>query len=114
MSYMNKDNVIEFVKNKIVDLKDDLDHEECVEQDCLAVKRIKREIEDFEKVLDCLADNTEDLYNNSLNFILNKISVIRNSLLDEDDKVRKYMLECDLKEYENIETRLFTLIKGEI
>lgn len=103
---MNKNKAIEFVKNKILDLKDDLDHEECVEQDWLAVKRIKWEIEDFEKVLDCLVNNTEDTYNNSLNFICDRISVIEGMLLEEEDKVRKYMLERDLKEYKNIESCL--------
>ena len=106
MNCMNKDRAIEFVKNKILDLKDDLDHEEYVEQDELKANRIKLEIEGFEKVLDCLVNSAEDHYNNSLNFIWNKISTIRDSLLDEEDRVKRYMLECDLKEYQNIESCL--------
>ena len=30
---MNKERALEFIKNKITDLKDDLDHEECVEEE---------------------------------------------------------------------------------
>lgn len=103
---MNKDKAIEFVKNKILDLKDDLDHEEYVEQNQLTAKKIKWEIEDFEKVFNCLVNNAEDPHNNSLNFIWDRISVIEDMLLEEEDKVRKYMLECDLKEYQNIESCL--------
>ena len=111
---MNKDKAIEFVKNKIMDLKDDLNHEEHVEQNELAAKKLKWEIEDFEKVLDCLVNNTEDPYNNSLNFIWNKISVIEDSLLDEEDRVKRYMLDCDLKEYQNIESCLNYKMLNEI
>lgn len=106
MSYMNKEKAIEFVKNKIADLKDEADHEECVELNELAANKIKWEIEDFEKVLNCLANNAEDPYNNSLNFIWDKISVIEDSISDEEDRVRKYMLKCDLEEYRNIEACL--------
>lgn len=109
---MNKEKAIIFIKNKILDLRDDLDHEECVEQDRLKAKRIKWEIEDFEKVLDCLVNNAEDPYNNSLNFIWDKIFVIEDLLAYEEDKVREYMLECDLKEYNNIKKCLLA-VRGE-
>ena len=99
---MNKEQAITFIKNKIVDLKDDLDHEECVEQDWLAVNRLNWEVEGFKEVLNILVNNTVNEHNNAKDFIWDKISVLEDSILYEEDRVRKYMLECDLKEYKNV------------
>lgn len=99
---MDKERAIIFIKNKILDLRDDLDHEECVEQDELLARKIRWEIGDYKNVLEILTTNREDFHNNAINFIWDKISVIEDSLSYEKDKVRKYMLECDLKEYSNI------------
>ena len=38
---MDKERATIFIKNKIADLKDDLDHEECVERDELSTERIQ-------------------------------------------------------------------------
>ena len=99
---MNKEKAITFIKNMIMDLKDDLDHEECVEQDWLAVNRLNWEIGGFEEVLGVLLGESNDLRNNAKDFIWDKISVLECNLLDEKDKVRKYNISKDLEEYKNV------------
>lgn len=105
---MNKERAI-FTKNKILDLKDDLDHEECVEHDWLAVNKLNWEIEGFKEVLDILTDNTVDEHNNAKDFIWDKISAIEDSILYEEDRVKKYMFKCDLEEYNNIKDCLLAI-----
>lgn len=45
---------IDFITNKIKDLEDDLDHEECVEHDRARAYYIKCDIEELKNVLGCL------------------------------------------------------------
>ena len=99
---MNKERAITFIKNKIEDLKDDLEHEECVEQDWLAVNRLEWEMRGFKEVLNILISNVSDEHNNAKSYIWNKISVIEYLILCCKDRVQKYMLECDLEEYKNV------------
>lgn len=106
---MDKERATIFIKNKIADLKDDLDHEECVERDELSTERIRREIEDYKNVLDVLVNNREDSHDNATNFIWGKISVLEDLILCHEDKVKKYMFKCDLEEYNNIKDCLLTI-----
>lgn len=99
---MNKERAITFIKNKIADLKDDLEHEECVEQDWLAVNRLEWEMEGFKEVLNILISNVSGEHNNAKSYIWDKISAIEDLILCCKDRVQKYMLECDLEEYKNV------------
>lgn len=99
---MNKECALEFIKNKITDLKDDLEHEKYVEQDWIAVNRLEWEMEGFKEVLNILISNASDEHNNAKSYIWNKISMIEDLILYCKDRVQKYMLECDLEEYKNV------------
>ena len=90
---------IDFAKTKIIDLRDDLDHERYVEHNDLAANKIEWEIEDWNNIIDILEGNKEDDYNNAKCFLYDKISVLEDWLTTETDKVRKSYIKFDLANF---------------
>lgn len=96
-----KEKAIQYVKNKITDLEDDLSHEKNVELDEFKALRITWEIDDWKNVLDVM-NGKEDDHNNAKAFIYDKISVLEEDLMDEKDKVRKEYIKYDLEQLNNV------------
>lgn len=99
---MTVEEAINFAKIKIIDLRDDLDHELYVEHNSLNANKISWEIDDWNNIIDILKGNKEDDRNNAKGFLYDKISVLEDNLINETDRVRKSYIKFELANFNAI------------
>ena len=99
---MNIKGATEYINNKIKYLEDDFSHEKYVEGNELQARKISWEIEDWRNVLEVLKGNKEDDCNNAKCFIYDKIAVLEEALIDEEDRVRISFIKYDLDKYNGV------------